>query len=361
MSFFEFSGFSEASAPPARASSRPATRSNTPPRTSPPPSGATTRPASGTSASANRGPSAGRTPAGTRPSGAARPATQSSSSSANRPDSRSGGGFSFDRFAPFLQQGWDFVAPQLSRFVGPQSGPQQGPGPAPGALTDPGGAAPFAQPSPADAGAPPFAGAPQQFAGAPQQPQQYWQPPPSADRLGLLMQALQQRQIPPLPAPAVTAPQADGLGLLRLILSNPQFQQSLQQAAMTGAGAVAPVALPMPAAQAPGHLRSMDIPLGAVINAIAGLTGPALMQLNARTSEADPEVPEYLVSEDGEFIVDPASSDDRASLVVHMFEVSDEAQRLALQHQRPLSQSSPRRAYTELDEADEWARDVGLL
>ena len=107
----------------------------------------------------------------------------------------------------------------------------------------------------------------------------------------------------------------------------------------------------------------MDIPLGAVINAIAGLTGPALMQLNARTSEADPEVPEYLVSEDGEFIVDPASSDDRASLVVHMFEVSDEAQRLdeALQQQRQLSQPSQRRAYTELDEADEWARDVGLL
>ena len=74
-------------------------------------------------------------------------------------------------------------------------------------------------------------------------------------------------------------------------------------------------------------MRSMDIPLGAVIDAIAGLTGPALMQLNARTSEADPEVPEYLVSEDGEFIVDPASSDNRASLVVHMFEVSDEAQR----------------------------------
>ena len=172
------------------------------------------------------------------------------------------------------------------------------------------------------------------------------------------MQALQQRQIPPLPAPApaVTAPQADGLGLLRLILSNPQFQQSLQQAATTGAGAVAPVALPMPAMQPPGGMRSMDIPLGAVINAIAGLTGPALMQLNARTSEADPEVPEYLVSEDGEFIVDPASSDDRASLVVHMFEVSEEAQRLAQQHQ-----PSPPRADTELDEADEWARDVGLL
>ena len=175
------------------------------------------------------------------------------------------------------------------------------------------------------------------------------------------MQALQQRQIPPLPAPAVTAPQADGLGLLRLILSNPQFQQSLQQAAMTGAGAVAPVALPMPAAQAPGRMRSMDIPLGAVINAIAGLTGPALMQLNARTSEADPEVPEYLVSEDGEFIVDPASSDDRASLVVH--HVRGERRGPAPRRGAPAAadQPSPRRAYTELDEADEWARDVGLL
>jgi len=178
------------------------------------------------------------------------------------------------------------------------------------------------------------------------------------------MQALQQRQIPPLPAPGMSAPyapapQADGLGLLTMILSNPQFQQALQQAAMTGAGTAAPVALPIPALQPPARMRSVDIPLGAVINAIAGLTGPALMQLNARTSEADPEVPEYLVSEEGEFVVDPASSDERAALVIHMFEVSEEAQRLAaLRQQR---QSRPRRADTEPDDADAWARDVGLL
>jgi hypothetical protein len=173
------------------------------------------------------------------------------------------------------------------------------------------------------------------------------------------MQAMQQRQIPPLPSPATSwaGGQTDSLGLLRLILTNPQFQQALFHAALSGAGAVPPVALPMPAIQHPGHMRSVQVPLGAVINAIAGLTGPAMMQLNARTSESDPEVPEYLVSGEGEFIVDPASAEERGRLVHTIFEASDEAQRLEAHRQR---QSRPRRFPTEADEADDWARDVGL-
>ena len=173
------------------------------------------------------------------------------------------------------------------------------------------------------------------------------------------MQALQQRQIPPLPvaAPPMMAapswpgsPQADGLALLRLILLNPQFQQALSQAAGSRV-APPPVTLPMPAIEPPSRMRPVDIPLGAVLNAISALTGPAMMQLNARTSEEDPEVPAYLVSEEGEFVVDPSSPDDRASLVVHMFEVSDEAQRLAALRQR---QSRPQ------DETDLWAYEFGL-
>jgi hypothetical protein len=107
------------------------------------------------------------------------------------------------------------------------------------------------------------------------------------------MQSMQQRQIPPLPSPATpwAGGQTDSLGLLRLILGNPHFQQALYHAALSGAGSVPPVALPMPAMD-PARMRSVQVPLGAVINAIAGLTGPAMMQLNARTSESDPEVPE---------------------------------------------------------------------
>ena len=173
------------------------------------------------------------------------------------------------------------------------------------------------------------------------------------------MQALQQRQIPPLPAaPPIMAtpswpgsPQADGLALLRLILLNPQFQQALNQAVTGSNVPPPPVTLPVPAVEPPSRLRPVDIPLGAVLNAISALTGPAMMQLNARTSEEDPEVPAYLVSEEGEFVVEPSSPDDRASLVVHMFEVSDEAQRLAALRQR---QSRPQ------DETDVWAYEFGL-
>jgi len=264
-----------------------------------------------------------RTPAATttsssRTSGQARTPTSGTS--------RSSSGFSFDRFMPLARQGWDIIGSQLGqRFGSSRSGPEPGPAAAP-------------SPAPADAGL----------------------PAPSADRLAQLMQALQQRQIPPLPVaapPAMAAPswpgspQADGLALLRLILLNPQFQQALGQA-VTGSGvAPPPVRLPMPAIEPPSRMRPVDIPLGAVLNAISALTGPALMQLNARTSEEDPEVPAYLVSEEGEFVVDPSSPDDRASLVVHMFEASDEAQRLAALRRR---QSRPQ------DETDLWAYEFGL-
>lgn len=358
MRFFEFSEFSETNAPSTRSASRPMTTARSSPtsrRTPSPRAGTTarggttrrggtaTRPTGGGGGAPARG---RNTP--TRPHGGARPRSPTTPST-NRPENRRG--FDFDRIQGAIQQGWDLLGPHVSRLISPQ------PGPAPAA-------APSAEPGAAPYSAPPSgdAGAAQPYGGM---PPHYWQPRPSFDRLAMLMQALQQRQIPPLTAAGMGAtplgaPQADGLGLLRLIVSNPHFQQALQQAAMTGAGPAAPVSLPMPAAQPVGDLRSMHIPLGAVINAIASLTGPALMQLNARTSEADPEVPEYLVSEDGEFVVDPASSDDRAALVVHMFEVSDEAQRLAAFREQQ-HQSSYDRAVTELDETDEWARDIGLL
>jgi hypothetical protein len=234
---------------------------------------------------------------------------------------------------PVVRQGWDVVGSQLAQRFGVSV-----PVPQPG--------------SGGDAGATAHA--------------QWPQPAPSVDRLAQLMQALQQHQIPSLPAaaPAIMAtptspgsPQADGLGLLRLILLNPQFQQALHQAAMSGGAAPPPVTLPVPAIDPPSRLRPVEIPLGAVLNAISGLTGPAMMQLNARTSEADPEVPAYLVSEEGEFIVDPASPDDRASLVVHMFEVSDETQRLQALRQR---QSRQHQSDPETDESEAWARDFGL-
>jgi len=196
-------------------------------------------------------------------------------------------------------------------------------------------------------------------------------PPAAAPgfQLAPLLQALQQRQIPPLPPPVPlavpmiaaqpfglpAAPQFDALSLLRLILVNPQFQQALQP---TAAGTMPrTLHLPVPVAAAPSRSRPVPIPLGAVINAIAALAGQSLTELHAGTAEDEPEVPGYLVDAEGEFIVDPASPDDRAALVTHYFRINDQAQQEAAWRQ------SGRRSFEaedELSEGDAWARDAGF-
>jgi hypothetical protein len=156
-------------------------------------------------------------------------------------------------------------------------------------------------------------------------------------------------------APGVA--QANGTALLGLILGNPQFQQALQWTAMMGSAAPRTVQLPVPATGAAGGMRSMPIPLGAVMNAIATLAGQSMVEFNETTREDEPEVPAYLVDEDGDFIVDPASPDDRAALVAHLFRVSDEAQRAAGPWQ---PEGEPTEAEGELDESEAWARDAGF-
>lgn len=233
-------------------------------------------------------------------------------------------------------------------------------------------------PSPAlDAGVQPYA-PPQQPAPSP--------PAFAGDQYAQLMQALQQRQIPPLPNPSfgipaaappiapAAAPQPDALALLSVILSNPQFQQTLQMAAGQGGRGPRSVPLPLPVQSQPQQMRSTQVPLGAVMNAIAMLAGRSMTELNATTREDDPEVPPYLVDEQGEFVVDPASSDDRAALVTHLFRVSEQAQ-LAEQFQDAEQFEEAEQLedaeqfqeageadedHAEVDEWDEFARDAGF-
>lgn len=187
-----------------------------------------------------------------------------------------------------------------------------------------------------------------------------YQPAPDVGQLAGLIQALQQREIPalpghaPAPAAPAAAPQTDALALLRLIVSNPQFQQSLQQAATSGPAAPRTVPLPVPVGDPGGATRPVPIPLGAVMNAIVTLAGQSMTELNAMSREDDPEVPEYLVSEDGEFIVDPASPEERAALVTHWFRVSDQTRQGAAEPRNPSPEN-------ELDESDDWARAAGFM
>jgi hypothetical protein len=261
------------------------------------------------------------------------------------------------------------MAPAYPGFAGgPWGAPVPGPGIPAGASAAPGlppGAPSGVPPGfPSGAGVP---GMPPAAYGAPAgyfpMPLAYGLPgmPQPYDQLGMLAQALRQHQIPPLPglAPYATpaAPQADGLGLLRMILGNPHFQQALHFASVLGPAAPRTMQLPVPstAAAAPG-VRPVAIPLGAVMNTIAELAGQSMVELNASTSEDDPEVPAYLVDDQGQFIVDPGNAQDRAGLVVHLFRMNDEAQRSGL-----LGPSGPvPEADAEQDESDRWAREAGF-
>jgi hypothetical protein len=156
-------------------------------------------------------------------------------------------------------------------------------------------------------------------------------------------------QPPPGQQPGVPQPwgqpRLDATNLLGLILGNPQFQQALQMLGSHGAAAPRTMGLPVPG---PGGMRTMPIPLGAVMNTIGTLTGPALQELNQLTREDDPELPEYLVGESGELVVDPASPEQRAGRVAELFLMAAE------------SEAGGFSDVEALDEADLWAREAGL-
>jgi hypothetical protein len=214
------------------------------------------------------------------------------------------------------------------------------------------------------------------------------------DQIAALLQALQQRQIPPLTAPApqpvaappvappaapppvvalpvapaavpqpvaappvapAAAPPPDALSWLRLILTNPQLQQALQPAVADASAAVSrTVQLPVPTPAAPQQLRSAQIPLATVFNAIAALAGRVTAELGEDMGEDESA---YLVGDDGYYLVDPASADDRAALAAHLFRLNDAAQRSGWY---PQLDSWSNAAGFELDECDEWARAAGF-
>ena len=183
-------------------------------------------------------------------------------------------------------------------------------------------------------------------------------PQAGADTIGLLLQALQQRQVPPLPgtyaqppAAPTQPPQQNALALLSLMLANPNLHRAFQTAHTTGA-APRTVELPVPAATAPPQTRPVQIPMGAVMNAIAALAGQSMTELNESTSEDEPEVPSYLVGDDGDFLVDPSSPTDRAALVGYLFRMSDEAERAGFGR---ISEDEAQ------DETDAWAEAAGFI
>jgi hypothetical protein len=137
-----------------------------------------------------------------------------------------------------------------------------------------------------------------------------------------------------------------------MLLGLPQLQTALQSAAVLGPAAPRTMELPIPTGS-PGGMRNLQVPLGAVMNTISALAGRSMEELNASTQESDPEVPDYLVGEDGELLVDPASSAERAALLTHMVRLNQAAQRAGW-----FVESGE--VDEDLDEAEAWARDAGF-
>ena len=284
------------------------------------------------------------------------PASGTKSAKSTQPSAASGLSNFFTQIGkatPYIQQGMDFAKLGMQvgqQFSGPPSGGQQ--------------------PQPPDPATPPPPAAPLQSTGAGDDPSSgmpatmpQGMPAGAAgmDQFAALLQALRQQQLASQPAPAPPAPQpspygppqSDPLALLRMIISNPQLQQALQQRTM-GPAAPRAISLPMPAKGRQHGRRQMTIPLGAVMNAIYSLAGQSMEQLNANTREDDPEVPEYLVGEDGEFLVDPANPRERAELVERLFEISEAAR------SRPALRRRRRSIESEGDESERWALEAGF-
>jgi hypothetical protein len=157
------------------------------------------------------------------------------------------------------------------------------------------------------------------------------------------------------------APPTAGLALLRSILTNPQFQQTLHLASSMGAAGPRAVSLPVPTVSQPSQRRAVEIPLGAVMNAIALLARQSMTELNASTREDEPAVPSYLVDGQGQYIVNPADAAARASLVTRLFELSEQAELAEQAEQGHVDEAyEVHEADAEMDEWDEWAADAGF-
>jgi hypothetical protein len=151
------------------------------------------------------------------------------------------------------------------------------------------------------------------------------------------------------PAPAAAAPAMDATALLSTILSAPQLQQALRSAATLGPAAARSLQLPAPT---PAGTQSVSVPLGAAMNAIMTLARQSMAEIDEQTQEDEAEVPEYLVGEDGEFVVDPGSPEARAARVAQLFQAARGVERARAGELMD-------RIGPGADDPDAWAREAG--
>lgn len=117
------------------------------------------------------------------------------------------------------------------------------------------------------------------------------------------------------------SPPANSNALLASLLNNPQIMQQLRAALFRRREEVPVVEVDIP------NSGSVSIPLSEVMNTIARLAQESVVELEAITDEENTEIPDFLIAEDGEFIVDPERAEDREGLVLGLLRRQGEMER----------------------------------
>jgi hypothetical protein len=155
-----------------------------------------------------------------------------------------------------------------------------------------------------------------------------------------MLQAFQQGQLPqlpatpaapaqPMPAPAAPVqgaePTLDSTALLSLILGNPAFQQGLRSAAVLGPRLGGTVQLPVPTSVSSPRAGVVPIPMSAMLPLVASLAASSRAELAEAVDEA--QAGEFMLSEAGDLLVDPADDEQQQQLIAHYFRCFGEALR----------------------------------
>lgn len=138
---------------------------------------------------------------------------------------------------------------------------------------------------------------------------------------------------------------------LASLLNNPRIMQALQAALFRGREGAIHVETDAP------YRASESIPLADVMDTIARLAQESALELNALAGEDAAEIPEYLINEDGEYVVDPECAEDREALVLGYLRRQGELKRYQELDGFVENEGG---AGNETDASEVWAREAGF-
>ncbi len=135
------------------------------------------------------------------------------------------------------------------------------------------------------------------------------------------------------------------------LLNNPQIMQALRSALLRGREAALHVETDIVSGM------PVEIPMSEVMKVLANLANEAAIELDALEGGDAAEVPEYLVGEDGELIIDPECAEEREALVLENLILQGEFVRYA---GLDGSVGMEGIAGSEMDDSEAWAREAGF-